>query len=127
MRAKPRSRASLGGIRPSLGIQHTGAPHSFHSSESQANMFTTRIPLFESTTPRLSVPPKIEHRDVVSIPIALHQEQSVHEQYEHDQPPAQPQHPPRRSARIRAMRDAIPPKVKTQAKSTGRKRAIRKK
>ena len=68
--------------------------------------------------------------------MALHEEGS---QEEHEQPPQpEPQFEPRpepqpepqlrRSARIKAKKqDAVPPKVKTLAKSTSRKRAVRKK
>ena len=96
-------------------------------------MFTTRIPALASmaseaqvdiefVSPVASI--KIEPQDEGSILMDLHQEG------EHDQPPAHPQPEPRRSARIKAMnkrQDAVPPKVKTSAKSTGRKRAARKK
>ena len=78
---------------------------------------------------------KTEPQDEDSILIAWHQEgiQDENEQPEHEQPPPQPQPQPqpqpepRRSARIKAMKDAVPPKVKTPAISTGRKRAVRKK
>ena len=75
---------------------------------------------------------KFEPQDEDSILMDLHQEgeQDQHEHYEQEQPPAHPQLEPRRSARIKAMnkrQDAVPPKVKTPAKSTGRKRAARKK
>src|SRR5258706_10254877 len=99
-------------------------------------MFTTRVPFHASTSLQADIEPgspgtlsKIGSQDEDSILIASHQEGR---QDEHEQPPAQPQPQPqpRRSARIKAMnkrQDAIPPKVKTPAKSTGRKRAVRKK
>ena len=92
-------------------------------------MFTTRIPVLASTTLQ------IEPQDEDSIMIAPHQEGRLdgdeeleHKQHlAHMQPQPQPQPQPRRSARIKGMKDAAPPKVKTPAKSTGRKRAVRKK
>ena len=104
-------------------------------------MFTTRIPALASmaseaqvdiefVSPVTSI--KIEPQDEGSILMDLHQEGERDQQdhYAHDQPPAHPQPEPRRSARIKAMnkrQDAVPPKVKPSAKSTGRKRAARKK
>ena len=101
-------------------------------------MFTTRIPVLANTALQGDVQPaspaspiKIEPQDEDTILIASHQEgrQDGNEEPEHEQRPAQPppQPEPRRSARIKAMKDATPPKVKTPARSTGRKRAVRKK
>ena len=102
-------------------------------------MFTTRISLLasavsqaqvdmEPASPEIAM--KLEPQAEDSILIAGHQGgQDGDEQPEHEQPPAQPEPrpEPRRSARIKAMKAAAPPKVKTPAKSTGRKRAVRKK
>ena len=101
-------------------------------------MFTTRIPVLASTAPQVDMEPvspetptKLEPQDVDSILIAWHQEgrQDENGGPEHERSPAQPrpQPEPRRSARIKAMKAAAPPKAKTPAKSTGRKRAVRKK
>ena len=101
-------------------------------------MFTTRTPVFASTAPQVDIQPispetvmEVEPQDEGSILIASHQKgrQDENEQPGHEQRPAQPEpHPePRRSARIKAMKASAPPKVKTPAKSTGRKRAVRKK
>ena len=104
-------------------------------------MFTTRIPLLASAVSQAQAqvdmepvsPEKameLEPQAEDSILIAWHQGgQDGDEEPEHEQPPAQPEPrpEPRRSARIKAMKAAAPPKVKTPAKSTGRKRAIRKK
>ena len=103
-------------------------------------MFTTRTFYLESRVSSLAVSPEIrfnfEPQDDDSILMALHEEGS---QEEHEQPPQlEPQFEPRsdpqpepqlrRSARIKAKKqDAIPPKVKAPAKSTSRKRAVRKK
>ena len=111
-------------------------------------MFTTRIFYDENRVSSLdgeSVSPEtaidIEPQDEDSILMASHQEGP---QEEHEQPPPHPEHhpepqpqpepqsqpQPRRSARIQAKnkpQDAVPPKVKTPAKSTSRKRAVRKK
>ena len=106
-------------------------------------MFATRIFYNESRVSSLdgeSVPPapliKFEPQDEDSILMALHEEGR---QDEHERPPQpelqpepepEPQPEPRRSARIKAknkLQDAIPLKVKTPAKSTSRKRAVRKK
>ena len=80
-----------------------------------------------------------EPQDEDTIPMALDEEGR---QDEHEQPPPQselqpklepepqPQPQPRRSARIKAkskLQGTVPPKVKTPAKSTSRKRAVRKK
>jgi len=77
-------------------------------------------------------PIKTIPQDEDSILIDLHQEaeQDQLEHHELEQPPVHPQPEPRRSARIKAMntrQGAVPAKVKTPAKSTGRKRAVRKK
>ncbi len=99
-------------------------------------MFTTRLPVLASTAPQVYIQPvspetpiELEPQDEDSILTAWHQDggQDGNEEHEHEQPPPQPQPQPRRSARIKAMQDAVPPKVKTPAKSTGRKRAVRKK
>ena len=103
-------------------------------------MFTTRIPVFASAVSQAQVdvepvsPEKameLEPQAEDSILIAWHQEgrQGGDGGPEHEQRPAQPEpHPePRRSARIKAMKAAAPPKVKTPAKSTGRKRVARRK
>ena len=104
-------------------------------------MFTTRSFYFESRVSSLggesvSPEPQInnESQDEDSILMPLDEEGR---QEEHEQPPQpeprpepQPQPEPRRSARIKAKnksQDAVPPKVKTFAKSTSRKRAVRKK
>ena len=96
-------------------------------------MLTTRIPVLASTVPQVYIEPvfpeiliKVEPQDEDPV---LEGRQDVNGQHEHEQTPPQPesQPEPRRSARIKAMKDAAPPKVKTPAKSTGRKRAIRKK
>ena len=88
-------------------------------------MFATRIPVLANT--KIQIEPQVED----SIMIASHQEGRLDgdEEPEHEQHLAQlqPQPQPRRSERIKAMKDAPPPKVKTLAKSTGRKRAVRKK
>ena len=89
----------------------------------------------ESVSPGTLIKPEPQDED--SIPMALDEEGR---QDEHEQPPLQPelqpepepqpQPQPRRSARIKAkskLQDAVPPKVKTPAKSTSRKRAVRKK
>jgi len=135
---RQRSRTSLGGVRPSLETLYTRTSRPLHSPWTRANMFTTRPPVLANTALQLDIQPaspevpiKIEPQDEDSILIAWHQEgiQDENEQPEHEQPPPQPQPQPepRRSARIKAMQDAVPPKVKTPAKSTGRKRAVRKK
>jgi len=101
-------------------------------------LFTTRIPDLASTALQVDVQPVspdtpiiVEPHDEDSILIAGHQEgrQDGNEELEYKQRSVQPepQPEPRRSARIKAMMDAVPPKVKTPAKSTGRKRAVRKK
>ena len=111
-------------------------------------MFTACLFYLDSRVPSLAVSPElpfssepqdIEPQDEGSILMALHEEAT---QEEHEQPPLHPEpHPEpqpetqpqpqlRRSARIKARnkpQDAIPPKVKTPAKSTSRKRAVRKK
>ena len=115
-------------------------------------MFTTRIFYDENRVSSLdgeSVSPEIpinnEPQDEDPILMASHQEGP---QDEHEQPPPHPEpHPehehepqpqpepqsepqPRRSARIKAknkLQGAVPPNVKTPAKSTSRKRAARKK
>ena len=133
-----RSRAPLGAVRPSLQTPHMGAPRSLHRSRTRANMFTTRIPALaphvdmEPVSPE--IPTIIQPQDEDSIPITWHQEgkRDGNEEHEHEQRPPQPesQPEPRRSERIKAInkrQDALPPKVKTSAKSTGRKRAVRKK
>ena len=133
-----RSRAPLGGIHPSTETLHTGTPRSLHRSLTRANMFTTRIPVLASTAPQgymgpvsPEIPIKLQPQDEDSNPIARHQEgkRDRNEEPEHEQGPPQPEHQPalRRSKRIKAMKDAAPPKVKAPAKSTGRKRAVRKK
>ena len=70
----------------------------------------------------------IEPQDEDPILMAMRQEG---QQDGHKQPPRpepQPEPELRRSARIKAKKqDAVPPKVKTPAKSTSRKRAVRKK
>ena len=65
--------------------------------------------------------------------MALHEE-GRQEEHEQTQPEPEPRPEPetepqlRRSARIKAKKqDVVPPKVKTPAKSTSRKRAVRKK
>ena len=100
-------------------------------------MFTTRIPVLACAVSQAQVdmepvsPENAMKLEPQSILIAWHQEgrQDGDEEPEHEQRPAQPEpHPePRRSARIKAMKDAAPLKVKIPAKSTGRKRAVRKK
>ena len=101
-------------------------------------MFTTRIPVLVNTVLQVNLQPvspetpiKLEPQDEDSILIAWHEEgrQDGNEEPEHEQHPAQPQpqSQPRRSARIKAMKEAAPSKVKPPAKSTGRKRAFRKK
>ena len=101
-------------------------------------MFTTRISVLASRAPQVDIEPvspeapiKLEPQDVDSILIAWHQDgrQDENEGPIHKRRPAQTQpHPePRRSARIKAMKDTAPPKVKTPARSTGRKRVARKK
>ena len=110
-------------------------------------MFSTRIFYHEGTVPiggsvSPGAPMDAEPQDEDSIPMALHQE-GHHEQppphpephpepepEPHPEPQLQPQPQLRRSARIKAKnkpQDAVLPKVKTLAKSTSRKRAIRKK
>ena len=101
-------------------------------------MLNTRLPVLASTGPQIYIQPdspetpiKIEPHDEDSLLIASHQEgrQGVNEGPEHEQCPAQPSPPPepRRSARIKAMKDAAPPKVNPPAKSTGLKRAVNQK
>ena len=66
-----------------------------------------------------------EPQDEDSIPMTVHEEGR---QEEHEQPQPEPEPQLRRSARIKAKKqDAVPPKVKAPAKSTSRKRAVRKK
>ena len=134
-----RSRAPLGG--PSLQTPHTGASRSLHRSWTQANMITTRITVLASTGPQVDIEPVfpespliLERQDEDYLLIARRQEgrQDENEEPEHDQGPPQPEPQPelRRSLRIKAIKaikDAAPPKVKAPAKSTGRKRAVRKK
>ena len=111
-------------------------------------MFTTRIFYDENRVSSLdgeSVSPEIpinnEPQDEDPIVMASHQEgpqdgheqtplhpEHEHEPQPHPEPQSEPQ--PRRSGRIKAknkLQDAVPPKVKTSAKSTSRKRAARKK
>ena len=109
-------------------------------------MFTTRAFYIESRVSSLAVSPEIplndqpqdiEPQDEDSVMMALHEEgtQEEHEQpLPHPEPHLEPQPEPqpqlRRSARIKAKvkpQDAVPPKVKTPAKSTSRKRAVRRK
>ena len=103
-------------------------------------MFTTRTFYFESRVSSLGgesvspgTPINAEPQDEDSIMMAAHEEAR---QEEHEKPQPEPQSEPqpdpqpRRSARIKAKnksQDAVPPKVKTPAKSTSRKRAVRKK
>ena len=101
-------------------------------------MFTTRTVYLGSMVSTLAVPPEIsiniepqdtEPQDEGSIPMALYEEGR---QEEHEQPPPHPEPQPepqpqlRRSVRIKAKKDAVPPNAKTPAKSTSRKRAVRK-
>ena len=97
-------------------------------------MFTDRIPVLASMASQAQVysplAAELEPQDEDSILIAWHREgrQDGNEESEHEEHPAQPAQPePRRSARIKAMKDGALPKVKIPAKLTGRKRAVRKK
>ena len=83
-------------------------------------MFTDRIPVLGSMASQAQVYStlaiELEPQDEDSILIAWHQEgrQDGNEEPEHEERPAQPAQPePRRSARIKAMKDGALPKPKS--------------
>jgi len=103
-------------------------------------MFTTRSPSLERSVSdqdresiRFGTPVKVEPQDEDLLLTSLPQEEEESRRGQSPSPPpalplAQPE--PRRSARIQARsnrQEAVPPKVKAPAKSTSRKRAVRKK